>query len=84
MENMGIQRLTEELRRLNLGTDICFNPDIYPAIIIARCSDCTKLSLPSGYYLSSKNGLTNKHNTTSGAYEYFTLMTQYEYLREMC
>lgn len=84
MENMGIQKLTEELKRLNPGTDVCFKVDIYPAIIIVRCSDCAKLTLPEGYYLSDKNGLTNKHNTISGMYESFELMTQYEYLRELC
>lgn len=84
MENMGIQKLTEELKQLNSGTDICFNADIYPAIIIARCSDRTKLTLPKGYYISGKNGLTNKHNTTSGMYECFELMTKDEYLRELC
>ena len=80
MENMGIQKLTEELKRLNPSIDVCFKADIYPAIIIVGCSDCAQLNLPAGYYCNGKNGLTNKHNTTSGQCESFELMTRYEYL----
>ena len=32
-----------------------------------------KLVYPEGYYWSSKNGVTNKHNTASGQYESFDL-----------
>lgn len=84
MENLGIKKLTEELRRLNPEIDICFESEVYPGIIIARCADCANLTFPEGYYISGKNGLTNKHNTTSGMYESFELMTQYDYLKAMC
>lgn len=80
MENMGIQKLTKELRKLNPNVDVRFDADTFPALIIVRCSDCTQLNLPAGYYINGKNGLTNKHNTTSGQYESFELMTEYEYL----
>lgn len=80
MENMGIRKLTEELKRLNPNIDVCCKADTYPAIIIVGCSDCTQLNLPAGYYCNDKNGLTNKHNTSSGLYESFELMTRYEYL----
>ena len=83
MENMGIQKLTKELKKLNPNINIRFKADIYPAIIIARCSDCAMLNLPAGYYCNGKNGLTNKHNTTSGQYESFELMTEYEYLANL-
>ncbi len=80
MENMGIQELTKELKKLNPNIEVRFKADTYPAIIIARCSDCSKLNLPVGYYYNDKNGLTNKHNTASGQYESFELMTEYDYL----
>lgn len=83
MENMGVQKLTKELKKLNPHINIRSITDAYPATIIARCSDCSKLTLPAGYYFSDKNGLTNKHNTTSGLYENFIIMTEYEYLSKL-
>ncbi len=83
MENMGIRKLTKELKRLNRGTTIYCNDETHPAIIIARCSDCSQLHLPNGYYCNDKNGLTNKHNTDSGMYECFELMTEYEYFEKL-
>lgn len=80
MENMGIQKLTKELKKLNPSIDFQYKTDVYPAIIIAMCSYGTRLNLPEGYYLTEKNGLTNKHNTASGQYECYGLMTTYEYL----
>ncbi len=80
MENMGIRKLVDELRKLNPNVDIEFKADTFPAIIIASCSNCAELELPNGYYISCKNSLTNKHNTTSGQYELFDLVTKYEYL----
>ena len=55
MENMGIQKLTEELKKLNPNIDVCFKADTYPAIIIVGCSDCSQLKFPAGYYLNEKN-----------------------------
>ena len=83
MENMGIQKLTKELKKLNPNINISFEADSCPAIIIARCSDCAMLNLLVGYYCNGKNELTNKHNTTSGQYESFELMTEYEYLANL-
>lgn len=80
MENMGIQKLVKELKRLNPKVEMLIDDDSYPAIIVAKCPSCESLNLPEGYYCSEKNGLTNKHNTTSGQYEAFCLMTEYEYL----
>ncbi len=82
MENLGVTRLTAELKKLNPGTAICFCNDSYPEIIIASCNDVSKLNLPNGYYLSDKNGLTNKHSTSSGMYEVFDFITTSQYLRE--
>lgn len=83
MENMGIKKLTEELKKLNPDIYVCFKADTYPASIIARCNDCAQLNLPAGYYRNDKNGLTNKHNTVSGQYESFDLITEYEYLARL-
>ena len=83
MENMGIRKLTEELRKLNPGVNFSFNADTYPGLIIADCNDFAMLNLPVGYYISPKNGLTNQHNTANGQYEHFELMTEYEYLTEL-
>lgn len=80
MENVGIRKLTKKLKQLNPGIDIYFKDETYPATIIAKCSDCSQLHLPEGYYRNDKNGLTNKHNTNSGMYESFELKTEYEYL----
>ena len=80
MENMGISKLTKEIKRLNPNVEVYYNVDSYPEIIIARCSDCTQLDIPTGYEFNGKNGITNKHNTTSGICESFDFMTEYEYL----
>lgn len=78
MENMGIQKMTKELKKLN--PNVSFEADKHLAIIIAECPDCTQINLPSGYYHNDKNGFTNKHNTVSGLYESFALMSKHEYL----
>ena len=83
MENMGICKMEKELKRLNPNISIYAKADVFPAIIVARCSDCSQLNLPTGYEWNEKNGLTNKHKTGTGAYEYFELMTEYEYLTEL-
>ena len=82
MEILGVVRLTEEIMKLNPGTDICILNDSFPETIIANCSDIKKLILPSGYYISDKNGLTNKHSTSSGMYEYFDFITTGQYISE--
>lgn len=81
MENMGVKKIVAELRRLNptinwIGVDVRG----FPEIIYPMCDDCTKFNLPEGYYYNEKQQeLTNKHNTTSGSYESFMLMTYKEY-----
>lgn len=82
VENLGVARLTDELKKLNPGTAICFCNDSYPEIIIANCDNVKKLALPNGYYISEKNGLTNKHSSRSGMYEFFDLVTTTQYLSE--
>lgn len=70
----------KELKKLNPNVAMLIDDDSYPAIIVARCQSCENLKFPEGYYYNEKNGLTNKHNTTSGQYESFELMTEFEYL----
>ena len=57
MKNMGIQKLTEELKRLNPSIDVCFKADIYPAIIIVGCSDCAQLEETLSCATQSENKL---------------------------
>ena len=80
MENIGIKKMAEELKKLNPSTAFLFKEEGWTTIILAQCSDLSKLTFPEGYYLSGKNGLTNKHNTASGQYECFELMTMFDYL----
>lgn len=77
---MGIQKLVKELKKLNPNVAMLVDDDSYPSIIVAKCQSCEDLKLPAGYYCNEKNSLTNKHNTDSGLYENFVLMTAYEYL----
>ena len=83
MENMGIMKLAEELEQLNPNICICAAKESYPGIIIADCDDVTQLNFPEGYYFSEKNGLTNKHNTSSGQYESFELISMSDYLSRL-
>lgn len=77
---MGIQKLVKELKKLNPNVAMLIDEDSYPTIIVAKCQSCEELKLPEGYDYNEKNGLTNKHHTTSGMCENFVLMTEYEYL----
>lgn len=57
--------LIQEFKKLN--PDVAFesdNPEVY---IVVNC-DPKLLKLPKPFYLSEKNGITNKHKTESGVY----------------
>lgn len=70
MENIGIKRFVTELRILNPTSK--FKKYDYEVFgVIASDTPASELKLPEGYYFSSKNGITNKHNTESGLYECF-------------
>lgn len=77
MESIGIQKLAEELKKLNPGVDVLFKADASPAIIIVGGSNCANLNLPAEYYCNGKK----KHNMPSGWYESFERMTIHEYLK---
>jgi len=72
IENMGINKLVGEMRVLN-GNDMIFPVDLMGQKVILSMVERSKLVYPEGYYWSSKNGVTNKHNTASGQYESFDL-----------
>ena len=60
-----------EIARLNPEADISLgNPYLvtrYGGLFYSSIT-ADKLKLPEGFYYSEKNGITNKHNTKSGAY----------------
>ena len=80
MESLGIRKLVKTLKQLNRDVHICYEADTYPTMIIVRCNDLAQMKFPEGYYYTEKGMLTNKHNTESGEYECFGLITEYEYL----
>lgn len=87
MENLGITKFMQELRRLNPHTSVCYVTDGFVTTIITGHifrSSLSKIKLPEGYYWNKKNGITNKHNTASGTYESFELMTKRDYRNLMC
>lgn len=57
--------LIQELKKLN--PDVTFESDNPEAYIVVNC-DPMLLKLPKPFYLSEKNGITNKHKTESGVY----------------
>lgn len=78
MENMGITRMAKELENLNPHVQFDVRDySVSPVILIYGTVPGENLNLPDGYYYNDKNGITNKHNTTTGLYECF------EYLFEM-
>lgn len=72
IENMEINKLVGEMRVLN-GSNMIFSVDLMGRKVILSMVEHNELVYPEGYYWSSKNGVTNKHNTASGQYESFDL-----------
>lgn len=73
MENIGIYNLVKELKALNPTVKFDFYDQTKsPVVIIFGTAPAESLSYPEGYYYNEKNGITDKHNTKSGLYEYFT------------
>lgn len=70
VENMGVRRLVEELRKLNLTGKFEVIDDF--AIQISGIG-ANELVLPEGYECNEKNGITNKHHIVSGMYEMFSI-----------
>ena len=59
--------LVKEIARLNRRVNILVDNISYPQYIKVDC-DPKKLRLPKPFYYNEKNGITNKHKTTTGAY----------------
>lgn len=57
--------LIRELKKLN--PEVTFESDNPAAYVVVNC-DPALLKLPKPFYLSEKNGITNKHRTESGIY----------------
>lgn len=57
--------LIRELKKLN--PEVTFESDNPQVYVVINC-DPSLLKLPKPFYLSEKNGITNKHKTESGIY----------------
>ena len=57
--------LIRELKKLN--PEVTFESDNPQVYVVINC-DPSLLKLPKPFYLSEKNGITNKHKTESGVY----------------
>ena len=73
IENIGIRKVLEEIRKLNNVSkeEIHIDSNVSGSNVIVTTLNMKILKYPEGYYYSSKNCVTNKHNTTSGIYESF-------------
>lgn len=73
MENVGIFEVVKEMLRLNWVDcdEYLFAGNFGGQKVIVTNLDMTTLKYPEGYEFNSKNGVTNKHHTTSGIYESF-------------
>lgn len=71
LENIGIDKLMEELRKRNPDAD--FEIVDGNAIKISGIEP-EDVKCPEGYYPSEKGYITNKGNTLSGSYEAFCVI----------
>lgn len=70
LENIGIEKLMEELRKRNPDADFeLVNGD---AILVTGIEP-EDVKCPEGYYPSERGYITNQGNTLSGSYEVFML-----------
>lgn len=60
-----VDSLIREIKRLNPKVKIKADYDRW---IMYSSVDIDKLTIPEGFYYNQKNGITNKHRTTTGAY----------------
>ena len=79
IENIGVDKLAAKLLELNKGNySYLFMVELDGGKSIVTDMDMTKAAFPEGYYFNSKNGITNKHRTTSGLYETIRAFTLVE------
>lgn len=67
---MDLKELTRELSKLNPGAGIVSGLKENPKVIFGLLEP-EKLVMPKGYYYNDKNGITNKHESETGNYNYF-------------
>ncbi len=75
-ENLGADKMYNCLVDLNMDPKIKIVLFKFPGNFDAEfwCNIPPEdLILPKGYYYNTKNGITNKHRTKSGAYESFNV-----------
>ena len=73
MENIGFYNMKKELEALNPTVQFDMNDPGYAVHVIYGTVPGENLHLPEGYYYNtSKESITNKHNTGSGLYEFFS------------
>lgn len=71
LENIGIEKLMEELRKRNPDADFeLVNGD---AILVTGIEP-EDVKCPEGYYPSERGYITNQGNTLSGSYEAFVIV----------
>lgn len=85
---MGIEEMAKELEKLNKG--VCFkafievekigNLDAEKTVILAACTDINGINLPSDYYYSDKENISNKSSTICGENESFQIMAVFDYV----
>lgn len=74
IENLGKEKLIKELNKLNPGINARNSNEYEQVILVDTGVIPNNLKYPEGYYFSEKLGINNKHNTTSGMYEYFLVL----------
>lgn len=81
MENIGLNSMLQELSHLNPSAKFAKDWREYSVVkVIHGNVHVENLQLPDGYYYNNKNGITNKHNTTSGLYESFEYIYDPDYI----
>ncbi len=70
---LSIQKLTQDLRKLNPEIDFDFRLDMYPATIIVKSFYIKDLVLPNGFHFNGSNEISDNSRS-------FKIMTEYEYM----
>ena len=73
IESIGIDKLVSMLDNMNPKGSVKMADE---NVIAIKGMSPNDVVYPEGYYYNAKNGITNKHNTTSGMYEAFTVIVQ--------
>ena len=74
---MDLKELTKELSRLNPGAGIVSGLEGNPKVIFGLLEP-EKLVMPKGYSYNEKDGITNKHESETGRYNYFEYRLLFE------